>query len=167
MNRGTVQDWMDDDNLLPGGLLCVMHTVASALAHMHKSGVTHNDIKPENVMLHQEDIESARSAVTVKLGDLGCCTSAKTPDTTNDYWQWGMTTFCMVTGEKFGARKHRKEAEAGFCDECMAVLAPESVGEGSLGLALIKVPEVLRKVFSQELAFKDVLEESIFSNEAG
>merc|ERR1719352_17848 len=125
MNRGTVQDWMDDDCLLPGGLLCVMQSVAAALAFMHKAGVTHNDIKPENVMLHQEDGSSDRSEVIVKLGDLGCCT--KSPDTTNDHWQYCMTAFCMVTGEKFGARNYRKELEKEFVDECTTVLKADTI----------------------------------------
>merc|ERR1711975_118635 len=65
MNRGTVQDWINHGNLLPGGILCVMKTVASALAFMHRKGVTHNDIKPENIMCHQDNPENERSSVIV------------------------------------------------------------------------------------------------------
>merc|ERR1719282_1057801 len=54
MNAGTVQDWIDDDQLRPGGMFVVMRKVAAALAFLHDMGVTHNDIKPENVMVNME-----------------------------------------------------------------------------------------------------------------
>jgi hypothetical protein len=153
MNRGTVQDWMDTDCLLPGGMLSTMQSVASALAFLHKNGVTHNDIKPENVMLHQEDAENERSTVIVKLGDLGCCT--KSTDTTADYWQYGMTVFCMATGEKFGTRKYREERVAEFCAEAEATLS-SGQATGKLGTSLAKVPDMMRGVFPQELSFADL-----------
>merc|ERR1712178_133510 len=71
MNRGTVQDWMDEDRLLPGGLLAVMQHVAAALSYMHSLGVSHNDVKPQNILLAQEDESNSQADVTVKLGDLG------------------------------------------------------------------------------------------------
>jgi len=155
MNRGTVQDWMDNDNLLPGGLLSVMQNVAAGLAFLHSNGATHNDIKPENVMLHQETADE-RAPVVVKLGDLGCC--AKSDDTDADYWQYGMTAFCMVTGEKFGSRKHRKELEGEFCDECGTILAIGTT-EGTIGSSLLKVPDILRGVFAKDLSMAVVRDE--------
>lgn len=153
MNRGTVQDWIDHGNLLPGGMLCVMKSVASALAFMHAKGVTHNDIKPENVMCHQDNPDDERSHVTVKLGDLGCATMSS--DTVADYWQYGMTAFCMITGEKFGARKYMKENVSGFCDECAAAVKAGQ-NEGALGVALSKVPDMLRRVFPQQQTMEEV-----------
>jgi len=156
MNRGTVQDWMDNDLLLPGGMLSVMQSVACALAFMHKQGVTHNDIKPENVMLGQ-DSSDKRAAVTVKLGDLGCCKKSK--DVAADYWQYGMTAFCMVTGEKFGTRKYRSDLANGFCDECAQVLEKERV-EGALGQALSKVPGFMRRIFPMDITMEELQDES-------
>ena len=46
---------MDEDLLMPGGLFLVIQKTAVGLAHMHGLGATHNDIKPENIMLHLED----------------------------------------------------------------------------------------------------------------
>merc|ERR1739846_127579 len=117
MNRGTVQDWMDKKLLMPGGMFVVMQRVATALAYMHSMGVTHNDIKPENVMLHQEcqnDVESTE--ILVKLGDFGLAT--KSMNQSADFWQYGMTVFCMITGERFGARKYRPEHVEKFVAEC-------------------------------------------------
>jgi hypothetical protein len=158
MNRGTVQDWMDDNCLFPGGILDIMQKVAGALAFMHKNGVTHNDIKPENVMLHQEDSSTENAPVTVKLGDLGCC--AKSEDTTADYWQYGMTAFCMVTGEKFGARKYRAELASGFCDECERGLKAREV-PGSLGASLSKVPDLMRRIYPKEVTMSEVHNEPL------
>merc|ERR1712176_1136221 len=101
--------------LLPGGMFVVLQKVACALAYMHSEGVTHNDIKPENVMLHQSGKGPESSEVVVKLGDLGLAT--KSQDRTADFWQYGMTMFCMVTGEKFGSRKYRLENVPEFLEE--------------------------------------------------
>jgi hypothetical protein len=159
MNRGTVQDWMDNDWLLPGGVLCVMQSVAGALAFMHMKGVTHNDIKPENVMLHQ-DGRKTRSDVIVKLGDLGCC--LKSPNKDNDYWQYGMTIFCMVTGEKFGTRKYRSEIANQVCDECAELLKQNDI-EGDLGKALARVPPLMRSIFPMEIEMDEVRDDPLLS----
>merc|ERR1719213_1625841 len=104
-------------------------------------------------MLHQDDDSSDRSEVVVKLGDLGCC--IKSTDTTNDYWQYCMTAFCMVTGEKFGARKYRKELEAEFVAECKAALSADNF-EGELGTSLLQVPDIIKGVFSKDLCLDEV-----------
>jgi serine/threonine protein kinase len=154
MNRGTVQDWMDEGCLSLSGMLTVMHNVATALAYMHKNKVTHNDIKPENVMLHQED----NGEMIVKLGDLGCTTKNK--ETSADFWQYGMTVFCMTTGEKFGARKYRPEDAQTFCNEVTSACR-KSGAEGRLGKALMGIPKLLQRVFAEEIPMSDVASSDI------
>jgi len=103
MNCGTVQQCMDEDRLSPGGLLTVMQQTACALAHLHKLGVSHNDVKPQNLLLAREDESNPNSKVTVKLADLGL--GAKSSDHSKDISQFVMTVYCMATGEQFGVQK--------------------------------------------------------------
>jgi len=103
MECGTVQKWMDEDRLYPGGLLTVMQQTASALTHMHKHGISHNDVKPANLLLTREDPNDPNSNVILKLADLGL--GAKSSDHSKDISQFVMTVYCMATGERFGAQK--------------------------------------------------------------
>lgn len=160
MNRGTVQDWMDKQILLPGGLFATLRCVASALAHMHSCGVTHNDIKPENVMLKQEEGAGPRADVTVKLGDFGLAVRSK--DTSTDFTQLGMTVLCMVTGEHFGSRKFAPE----LLDQLVADVATvvrdavsdetSSGGGRSVGLALAQLPRLLRQIWTGQVVMEAV-----------
>jgi len=153
MNRGTVQDWLDQDLLLPGGMLKVMRSVASALAHMHQRLLTHNDIKPENVLLSQENEDDPRAEVTVKLADLGL--AAKSRDRSQDMWQYGMTVFCMATGEKFGTRKFRLEEAPVFVAEVEDAI---SYSDGDTATPIRELPRILRGVWGvgEELQMKEV-----------
>ena len=47
MDRGTVQDLMDQDVLPLESIGAVTRQISAALAFMHKKKRTHNDIKPE------------------------------------------------------------------------------------------------------------------------
>jgi len=153
MNRGTVQDWLDDDLFLPGGLFVVMQRVARALAFLHRSGVTHNDIKPENIMLHEE-VENGTPIV--KLGDLGLCTKSKEiAARNNDFWQYAMTVFCMTTGERWGTRKYRADQMSAICEELNA-LVKGSGSEGKVLATFQDLPVLLAKVFPAEIGFSDV-----------
>mmetsp|Transcript_51032 Transcript_51032/g.95483 ORF Transcript_51032/g.95483 Transcript_51032/m.95483 type:complete len:551 (-) Transcript_51032:130-1782(-) len=152
MNRGTVQDWIDKDCLLPGGEFVVMQKVAAALWYMHERGVTHNDIKPENILLHQVSDDK----VVVKLGDLGLATTSKeVKKANNDFWQYGMTAFCMIIGERFGTRKYRAEGIPEMCKELEEVVE-DSGSEGKLLATYEDMPELLTKVFPADIDFKRV-----------
>jgi len=156
MNRGTVQDWLDKKVLNTGGVLAVLRRVANALAYMHRKQVTHNDIKPENVMLHQDSPNDGD--VQVKVGDLGL--ARKSADSSTDYWQYGMTAFCMTVGGRFGAQKYTPERIDDFA-RAMA-RSCEKVGQNfddeRLAGALNEVPALIRKVFMTEVSMDEVSE---------
>merc|ERR1719387_358478 len=97
-----------------------MQSVAEALAFMHSRGVTHNDIKPENIMLCQAEGSGPRSKMTVKLGDLGL--AVKSDELENDYVQYGLTTLCIATGEKFGSRKFSENKIEEYAGDVAALL---------------------------------------------
>src|SRR3954469_442310 len=62
IDGGSVADRLDKEGPLPvADVVRITSEVASALAHAHKRGVIHRDIKPQNVLT---DAESGRSLVT-------------------------------------------------------------------------------------------------------
>jgi tRNA A-37 threonylcarbamoyl transferase component Bud32 len=62
IDGGSLSDRLDREKLLPiDDAARIFSEVASALAHAHKRGVVHRDIKPQNVLL---DAESGRALVT-------------------------------------------------------------------------------------------------------
>jgi len=157
MNRGTVQNWLDKESLTVGGMLNVAEKVACALAFMHQGGATHNDIKPENVMLHQDE----DGKVIVKLGDLGLAT--KSQERAADYWQYGMTLFCMCTGERFGSRKYTNEASDGIVQEATSA-CEQAAGDDALSTALQELPRIIEDVFSQRVEFDEISERKCFQD---
>eukprot|EP00929_Paragymnodinium_shiwhaense_P099012 TRINITY_DN60574_c0_g1_i1.p1 TRINITY_DN60574_c0_g1~~TRINITY_DN60574_c0_g1_i1.p1 ORF type:complete len:542 (+),score=111.13 TRINITY_DN60574_c0_g1_i1:122-1747(+) len=152
MNLGTVQNWMDGECLCVGGMCTVISSVCNALAFMHKQKVTHNDIKPENIMLHQQD-HKLDAPVIVKLGDLGC--ARKGTDRSADYWQLGMTIFCMASGERFGTRKYHPEKADVFCNE-LAALCEKADAPKRDQMALVNTPPLIRKLFTQDVDLSDI-----------
>lgn len=151
MNRGTVQDWLDDCLLTAGGMFNVIQQTATALAFMHKAGSTHNDIKPENIMLHQEGDDDKK--VTVKLGDLGL--ARKSDEVTADYSQFGMTMFCLITGVRFGERKYRADHIEDIVTDCATAIEQAGV-EGKLAEALKELPPLLRRILKMEATMAEV-----------
>mmetsp|Transcript_35197 Transcript_35197/g.76868 ORF Transcript_35197/g.76868 Transcript_35197/m.76868 type:complete len:556 (+) Transcript_35197:82-1749(+) len=158
MNRGSVQDWMNQERLYPGGLLSVMQAVACALAHMHKAGTTHNDIKPENVLLLQQDEADPRAPVSVKLADLGL--ADRSMERANDRAQFGMTALCMATGERFGSRKFLRENIEEFVAGVATLTGDSGKKRSKPGCpvteALSEVPAILRGVWEDSVSMAEV-----------
>ncbi|CAE8704249.1 unnamed protein product [Polarella glacialis] len=145
MNRGTVQNWIDQETLQPSGMLAILQNVATALAHLHENGVTHNDMKPENVLLHAD----SNGRVQVKLADLGMAQSSE--NRSSDITRYGMSALCMVTGEKYGTRKFVVGKIEEFVSDVQSCVQESGI-DGRLGTSLAELPEILRKVFK---AIKD------------
>ncbi|CAE7605409.1 pdik1-a [Symbiodinium natans] len=68
MDRGTAQHLSKEGLLDLEGLAAIARQVSSALAFIHKSKQTHNDIKPENILLRKA---AAGDHLVVKLADFG------------------------------------------------------------------------------------------------
>jgi serine/threonine protein kinase len=153
LNRGTVQDWLNQDMLFPGGMLVVLRSVAAALAHLHQRGVSHNDVKPENIFLHQDETGDPRSEVYVKLGDFGL--AKRSDDHSTDFWQYGMSTVCMITGEQYGSRKYRKEESETFVVDVASTVV-DFVGRGRLSSVLAAIPATLRQIFAGGISMAEL-----------
>jgi len=161
MDRGTVQHWIKKGKLTTSNLLAVARDVAVALAFMHEHELTHNDIKPENVLLTTQD----GNGITVKLADLGLAN--KTDDQSNDFNQYGMTLWCMATGVTFGERKFNE----GITDDLVAELE-KMIEASEVDGGLSKVPQLLRDVWAGKVTMKaitqlDWLQDAKFEDQGG
>ena len=67
-------------------VLRVLVDVLSALAHMHDRGITHRDVKHDNIVT---------DAATTRcwLLDVGCCAAADRPYTADTFWNVGASRF--------------------------------------------------------------------------
>merc|ERR1719191_568035 len=146
MDRGTVQHWIDKKKLTPGNLLAVTRDVAVALAFMHEHGLTHNDIKPENILLTSQDGDG----ITIKLADLGLAN--KTDDRSNDFSQFGMTLWCMATGVRFGERKF----DPSIAEDLVKELEELTGDSGKEAGPLSDLPKLLRSVWAGKVSMEEI-----------
>lgn len=79
---GDLSQYVDSDTAMPE-YMCriVAHQILSALEYLHRSNVTHRDIKPDNILVASND------PFRVKLSDFGLSKVIKDDDTF-------MKTFC-------------------------------------------------------------------------
>jgi serine/threonine-protein kinase len=60
--------------------VAILSQVLSGLAHAHKNGVVHRDVKPENILIHERAFEKGfRAEGTVKVTDFGLGKAATAP----------------------------------------------------------------------------------------
>merc|ERR1719437_23422 len=97
MDRGTLQDSIDKEMLTIGCIVAITHQVAAALAYMHKKKRTHNDIKPENILLR---LAPDGSGLVAKLADMGL--AGHSLDRTRDRALFAYTVFCTGLRDRFG-----------------------------------------------------------------
>lgn len=100
MNRGTVNHLVEKELLSLEGIGAVSRQVASALAFLHRQKRTHNDIKPENILL-REVAESPNGALLAKLADFGLADHST--DRSRDRDLFGYTVWCCALGRRFGS----------------------------------------------------------------
>ncbi|XP_007951320.2 MAPK/MAK/MRK overlapping kinase [Orycteropus afer afer] len=67
-----------------------MYQLCKALDHMHRNGIFHRDVKPENILIKQD---------VLKLGDFGSCRSvySKQPYTEYISTRWYRAPECLLT----------------------------------------------------------------------
>lgn len=96
MDRGTVQNLLDKHPLPPESVGAISQQVASALAFMHKQKRTHNDIKPENILLRHDP---KGGCLIAKLADLGLADHST--ERARDHDLFAYTVLCMGLREQF------------------------------------------------------------------
>lgn len=82
---------VDESPMDPFRALEIGHQIASAVAHMHRSGVVHRDLKPENIKLTGE-----RNRAGVRILDLGICKAL-------DDWDDTLSTHGMLGTPRYMA----------------------------------------------------------------
>eukprot|EP00933_Yihiella_yeosuensis_P031753 TRINITY_DN25366_c0_g1_i1.p1 TRINITY_DN25366_c0_g1~~TRINITY_DN25366_c0_g1_i1.p1 ORF type:complete len:682 (+),score=121.53 TRINITY_DN25366_c0_g1_i1:56-2101(+) len=147
MDGGTVQHLMDKCLLRIEGVAAVTRQVADALAFLHSGGRTHNDIKPENVLLKIDSKKGSKVKLVAKLADMGCAVYSK--ERSRDFDLFGYTIWCMALGIPFkkcptgaddrssAVSKLRKGASWGNWTELLRKL-PEAVDELWTGKACLQ-----------------------------
>ncbi|XP_042800265.1 MAPK/MAK/MRK overlapping kinase isoform X1 [Panthera leo] len=71
-------------------ITCYMYQLCKSLDHMHRNGIFHRDVKPENILIKQD---------VLKLGDFGSCRSvySKQPYTEYISTRWYRAPECLLT----------------------------------------------------------------------
>lgn len=100
MDRGTVHHLVEKELLSLEGVGAITRQVASALAFLHRQKRTHNDIKPENILL-REEADSPSGALVAKLADFGLADHST--DRLRDRELFGYTMWCCALGRRFGS----------------------------------------------------------------
>jgi len=106
MDRGTVQDLMDKQLLTLECKAAITQQVASALSFMHRNKRTHNDIKPENILLREAP---TRDRLIAKLADMGLADYSI--ERRRDRDLFGYTVWCTCFYRKFQRVPSGKDQE--------------------------------------------------------
>jgi serine/threonine protein kinase len=152
-NKGSLGGLLQSSDLEIAGIGSVVRQVASALAYIHSRKRVHNDVKPDNILLH--DVGS--SGVVVKLGDFGL--ADLTRDFSRDYELFGLAVFCSATKEPF--RKADPSAAQDYAVRISKALNRlEVMGQSSpfnkLEQVQKKLPMTVAQIFRSEIDMKEV-----------
>lgn len=110
MDRGCLQNFMDKKLLTVECMAAVTYQIASGLAFMHKKKRTHNDIKPENILLCADP---AKNCLLAKLADLGLAEHSL--DRRRDNNLYAYTIWCMGLNRTFERCPQEPSDKANAC----------------------------------------------------
>ncbi|XP_074147330.1 MAPK/MAK/MRK overlapping kinase isoform X7 [Sminthopsis crassicaudata] len=103
-----------------------MYQLCKSLDHMHKNGIFHRDVKPENILIKQD---------LLKLGDFGSCRSvySKQPYTEYISTRWYRAPECLLTDGYYSYKMDMWSAGCVFYEimrisEKQALVARRKVG---------------------------------------
>lgn len=151
MDRGCLTNLIEHDLLTLQGIGSVTQQVASALGFLHKKKRTHNDVKPDNILIKS----SSGKGLIAKLGDFGL--AELSTDTTRDHELFGLCLFCMCTGDAF--KKYDQDKLEKYVTRLESALAnkdPGSLAEKKVGELKKQLPQVLGKIWRSEVDADEV-----------
>jgi hypothetical protein len=136
MDRGNVQNFIDKGLLEVEGLAAIAHQVASALAFMHKKKRTHNDIKPENILLC---LGPQGDCLLAKLADLGLADHSM--DQRRDRALFAYTVWCAGLHRQFERCPATDNDRVAACDRFSKAVPSTSKRDQNLWRGLSQVIE--------------------------
>lgn len=84
---GTLAESMERSRFPEHDAAAVIHQLCDALAHIHKLGYIHRDVKPENILLtHRRASASSDPPTTIKLADFGVAHRIAETDHLQEVW---------------------------------------------------------------------------------
>lgn len=130
MDRGTLQNFIDKELLTVECMGAVAHQIASALAFMHKKKRTHNDIKPENILLCAGP---SGDCLVAKLADLGLADHSL--DQRRDHGLFAYTVWCTGLHRQFERCPSTEDDRTAACERFLKA-KPSSKSDQRLWKAL-------------------------------
>lgn len=112
MDRGTVQNFIDKQLLTVTCIAAIAHQIASGLAFMHSKKRTHNDVKPENILLCAAP---QGDHLIAKLADLGLADHSM--DQRRDKDLFAYTIWCMGLSRNFERCPQTREDRSAACTQ--------------------------------------------------
>lgn len=112
MDRGTVQNFIDKQLLTVTCIAAMTQQIACGLAFMHKKKRTHNDVKPENILLCAAP---QGDHLIAKLADLGLADHSM--DQRRDRDLFAYTVWCTALTRKFERCPQTREDRQVACTQ--------------------------------------------------
>merc|ERR1712217_554145 len=137
MDRGTLTTFIEKRLLTVECIAAVTHQISSALAFMHKQKRTHNDIKPDNILLC---VGPSGHSLLAKLADLGLADHSL--DQQRDRALFAYTVWCVGLGRDFDRCPSSHDDRARACAQFLKAM-PAQRREQDLWRALHEVVEGL------------------------
>lgn len=113
--------------------MCYMYQLCRSLDHMHRNGIFHRDVKPENILIKQD---------VLKLGDFGSCRSVYSTQPYTEYisTRWYRAPECLLTDGFYSYKMDLWSAGCVFFE--IASLQPLFPGANELD-QIAKIHEVI------------------------